>query len=216
MSEKGRLRSSILAVMFTDLQGFTERTSRQTRRENERLLRLYDGLVSPVLRGYRGRRVKRIGDAYLVIFDSATRALLCGAAIQDRLADYNRRVGEGEGLHIRVAVSAGELRLERGDVYGEAVNVAARVENCTEPGEVRFTEAALLLARAELLAYEALGPTRLRGIPEEVRLYRLEREPESEAPYGNRALDALGLPPPDPRRLGRRFLFPSWLSGANR
>lgn len=194
------MKSSICAVMFTDLQGYTERTSRQTRRENERLIRLYDALVSPVIRGYRGRRIKSIGDAYLAIFDSTRRALACGAAIQDRLAAYNQRVGEGEGLHIRVAISAGEIRLEKGDVFGEAVNVAARVESCTAPGEVRFTESALLLAGPDVLPYEALGPESLRGIPEEVRLYRLVRDPEAKAPYGNRTLAPLDLPPPDPRR----------------
>src|SRR5690606_10946425 len=144
------------------------------------------------------------------------RAIACGAAIQDRLADYNGRVGEGEGLHLRVSIGAGEVRVEGGDVFGEAVNVAVRVEALTEPGEVRCTETVLLLAQADVLPHESLGAVRLRGIPEEVRLYRLAREATGPAPYGNRALQPLGLEPPDPRRVGRRFAFPSWLSGALR
>lgn len=203
------MKTALYAVMFTDLLGFTERTSRQTRRENERLIRLHDGLLSPVIRAFRGWRIKSLGDAYLVIFDSATRAIACGAAIQDRLAAFNLLVEEGERLHVRVAISAGELRLQGGDVFGEAVNVAARVEGLTEPGEVRFTEAAFLLAGPEGFEYEELGAERLRGIPEEVSLYRLRRR-EGDIPYGNRTLIPLGLPPPDPRRLGRRRFFGLW------
>lgn len=209
------MKTSICAVMFTDLQGYTEKTSRQTRKQNERLLRIHDGLLTPVIRGYGGRRVKKLGDAYLVIFDSATRALACGAAIQDRLAGYNRQVEASERLDIRVAISAGELRLEGGDVFGEAVNVAARVESETEPGEVRFTESALLLADPSAFDYEALGSTRFRGIPDEVKLYRLTRT-GGEAPYGNRTLLPLGLPPPEPRKVARRRFFPFWLQGTIR
>lgn len=209
------MKTSIFAVMFTDLQGFTERTSRQTRKQNERLIRIHDALLSPVIRGYGGRRVKALGDAYLVIFDSATRALACGAAIQDRLAGYNHQVEAGERLHVRVAISAGELRLEGGDVFGEAVNVAARVEARTAPGEVRFTEAALLLADPSAFDYESLGAERLKGIPEEVRLYRLAQG-EGLAPYGNRTLLPLGLPPPEPRKMGRWRFLPTWLQGAIR
>ena len=84
-----RVKTASYAVMFTDIKGFTERTSRQTRAQNERLLRLHDALLVPVIAGYGGRRVKTIGDSYLVVFDSATRALACGAALQDRLALYN-------------------------------------------------------------------------------------------------------------------------------
>jgi class 3 adenylate cyclase len=208
------LKTALYAVMFTDLLGFTERTSRQTRRENERLIRLHDGLLSPVIRAFRGWRIKSLGDAYLVIFDSATRAIACGAAIQDRLAAFNLLVEEGERLHVRVAISAGELRLQGGDVFGEAVNVAARVEGLTEPGEVRFTEAALRLADLADLEYEFLGPHEFKGIPEKVRLYRLARDPEGDAPYGNRTLGPLGLGAPDPRKVGRRRLLPFRWQGA--
>lgn len=184
------MKTALRAVMFTDLLGFTERTSRQTRRENERLVRLHDGLLSPVIRGYRGWRVKSLGDAYLVVFDSATRAIACGAAIQDRLAAFNQRASEADRLHVRVAISAGELRLQGGDVFGEAVNVASRLLGVTGPGEICFTEAALLLADLSGLTYEDLGPHDFRGVPEPVRVFRLARG-DDEAPYGHRFPEAL-------------------------
>lgn len=198
------MKTASYTVMLTDIKGFTERTSQQTRQQNERLLLLHDALLSPVFRGYRGRRIKSLGDAYLVIFDSATRALACGAAIQDRLAAYNRQVPEDEAIHVKIALSAGELRVEGHDVFGEAVNLASRVETRTEAGEVCFTESVLLLCERGFFDYEELGPQRFKGVAEPVRLYRLVARAGEEAPYGDEALGALGLEAPDPRRLSRR------------
>ena len=200
------LKTASYAVMFTDIKGFTERTSRQTRAQNERLLRLHDALLLPVIEGYGGRRVKTIGDAYLVVFESATRAVACGAALQDRLALYNRRIDPAEQIEVRVAINAGEVRVERDDVYGEAVNIAARVEEWADAGEVCFTEAVYLLADRSWLEVDDLGPHTLRGLPEPVRLYRLRRLPEDGMPYGGAALASLHLPDPDPATLGRRRL----------
>lgn len=72
------------AVMFTDIAGFTARTSRQTREENARMLRRHDALLLPVIRALGGRRVKSVGDALLLVFESPTDSVLCGTAIQDR------------------------------------------------------------------------------------------------------------------------------------
>lgn len=198
------LKTASHAVMFTDIKGFTARTSRQTRAENARLLRRHDALLLPVIAGFGGRRVKTIGDAFLVVFDSATRALACGAAIQDRLALFNAQVPPEERIEIRVAINVGEVHLARSDVHGEAVNIAARVEKHTEAGEVRFTEAVHLVADRTAIDVEELGPHALRGLPEPVRLYRLRRVAEGALPYGGGALASLGLPPPDPLVLGRR------------
>ncbi len=214
------MRTRNLAVMFTDIAAFTEKTSRQTREENARMLRRHDALVLPVVRAFRGRRVKSIGDALLLVFESPTDSVVCGMAVQDRLWDYNRRVPEAERLEVRVAVNLGEVRLSQGlggaDVHGEPVNVAARVEAEARPGEVWFTESVYLaMNRAEAPA-EDLGYRALRGLPEPVRLYRAARAPCAlgasasapgplpEPPYGNLGLDRVpSLAPPDPAALDR-------------
>src|SRR5207244_10904680 len=100
----------------------------------------HDALLMPVFRAFEGRLVKTIGDAFLVVFASPTRAVLAGVAIQDRLWDYNRRVAAGEQIHVRVAINLGEVREEKGDVFGEPVNIVARVEGIAEAGEVLLTE----------------------------------------------------------------------------
>jgi adenylate cyclase len=205
------MRTENLAVMLTDMKGFTAATSRQSREENARMLALHDELVLPVIRAFGGRRVKTMGDANLVLFGSPTAGLLCGMAIQDRLWDYGRRVRTEERIEVRVVLSLGEVRLEGGgavpsDVYGEAVNLAARVEAEAEAGQIWFTEAVRLVADRSQAPGEDLGPHELKGIGEEVRLYRVPYATQrgDRAPYGNAALlRVAGLPPPEPERLAR-------------
>src|SRR6266545_2589333 len=207
------MRTENVAVMLTDMKGFTAATSRESREENARMLALQDELVLPVVRAFGGRRVKTIGDAYLVLFASPTSALLCGMAIQDRLWDFGRRVPPEERIEVKVVLSLGEVRLVGSgaiphDVFGEAVNLAARVEAEAVAGEIWFTEAVRLVADRTQVEADDLGARRLKGIEEEVRLFRVRpappREGEEGPPFGNGALGrVLGVPPPEPATLAR-------------
>ena len=208
------MRTSNLAIVFTDIKGFSERTGRQSHEENQRMLRLHDALLMPVFRAFDGRLVKTIGDAFLVVFESPTKAVLAGVAIQDRLWEYNRKAPADEQIHLRVAVNVGEVREEKGDVFGEPVNIAARVEGVAEAGEVLFTEAVYLaMNKAEVPAEEA-GTHSLKGIATPIRVwrvprgaYRLQSEAGSgpqEPPYGGIGLARAGkLPPADPTSLAK-------------
>lgn len=204
-------RSENRAVMLTDMKGYTAATSRQTRQENARMLALHDALLLPVVQAFGGQLLKRIGDALLVLFDAPTEALLCAMAIQDRLWDHGRRVAEDQRIEVRVAVSLGEVRFSaeagREDVFGEAVNLAARVEELAESGEIWFTEAVYWVADRGLVPHEELGWRELRGLPEKVRLFRVLRAPGAEGPpYGDAGLAYVaGLEAPAPERLARRI-----------
>lgn len=166
-------RTETLTVMFTDIVGYAEHTAQQSREANQALLRRHDRLLLPVIARFGGRLVKRIGDGMLVSFRSPTDAVRCGMALQDRLAVERGAEPEAPPLQIRVALNAGEVRVERRDIFGEAVNIAARVEALTPPGEVWFTEAAYLAMNKAEIPHEALGPHDLKGIPEPVRLHRV-------------------------------------------
>lgn len=171
------MKTANLAIVFTDIKGFTERTSRQTLKQNERLLQMHSALLTPLFRACGGRIIKSIGDAFLVTFESPTQAVLCGAAIQDRLWQHNRTTAEAERLEVRVAINVGEVRLESGDVFGEPVNIAARVEGIAEAGEVYFTEAVYLSMNKADVPAEEVGAFELKGIPGKVRVFRVPRAP---------------------------------------
>ncbi|WP_224241460.1 adenylate/guanylate cyclase domain-containing protein [Hyalangium gracile] len=177
------MKTANLAIVFTDIQGFTERTSRQTHEENQRLLRVHHDLLAPLFTAFGGKILKSIGDAFLVTFESPTQAVLSGVAIQDRLWQYNRSAPESEQLHVRVAINVGEVRVESNDVFGEPVNIAARVEGITDAGEVFFTEAVYLSMNKAEVPSQEVGAFELKGIPGKIRVFRVPKGPyRMEAP----------------------------------
>jgi class 3 adenylate cyclase len=185
------MKTSNLAIVFTDIKGFTERTSRQTLEENERLLDTHARLFTPLFHAFGGRIVKSIGDAFMVTFESPTNAVLCGVAIQDRLWLHNRAALEAERFEVRVAINVGEVRVENRDVFGEPVNIAARVEAIAEPGEVYFTEAVYLAMNKADAPSAEVGAFELKGIPGKVRIFKVPRAPyRVEAPAGEAAAES--------------------------
>ncbi len=177
------MKTANLAIVFTDIKGFTERTSRQTLEENQRLLGRHEKLLVPLFHAFGGRIIKSIGDSFMVTFESPTQAVLCGAAIQDRLWIHNRAAPDGERLDVRVAINVGEVRVENKDVFGEPVNIAARVEGIADAGEVFFTEAVYLAMNKAEVPSEEVGAFELKGIPGKVKVYRVPHAPyRVEAP----------------------------------
>jgi class 3 adenylate cyclase len=195
------VRTANLAIVFTEIVGYADRLSRQTYEQSQRMLRLHEALVVPVFRAYQGRRVKTIGGTLLVAFESPTQAVLCGAAVQDRIWDWNRNTPESERIKVRVAVNVGEVRLEKGDVFGDPVNICARVLGLADAGEVLFTEAIWLSMNRNEIEADDGGLQELKGVPEAVRVFRVRPAPDlGVRPYGGGALARAGkLRTPDPR-----------------
>ncbi|WP_084609874.1 adenylate/guanylate cyclase domain-containing protein [Archangium violaceum] len=212
------MKTANLAIVFTDIQGFTERTSRQTLEQNQRLLKVHHDLLTPVFKAFGGRIIKSIGDAFLVTFESPTQAVLGGMAIQDRLWQHNRSVLEAERLDVRVAINVGEVRVEPNDVFGEPVNIASRVESIAEAGEVFFTEAVYLAMNKAEVPSQEVGAFELKGIPGKIRVFRVPRAPyrvevpavvhvtpgaeapisNEQPPFGNLALSRMPVSSPGP------------------
>lgn len=169
-----------LTILFTDIQGFTARTSSSTRADVANLLEEHERLLSPVFGHFNGTIVKTIGDAFLVTFESPTDAVVCGLAIQDVLRKHNAQVPEGRKLAVRVAINVGEVEIRDGDVFGEPVNLAARLEGITEAGEVYFTEAVYLTMNRREAPSTSVGEHTFKGIPGSVRVYKVLQDASSE------------------------------------
>jgi class 3 adenylate cyclase len=167
--------------MFTDIKGFTARTSEQTREDLVSLLAEHERLLVPVFRHFKGTIVKTIGDAFLVYFESPTEAVLCGVAVQEVLHMYNAKVVDAaRRLDVRVAINAGDVELIDGDVLGEPVNIAARLEGIAEAGEVYFTEAVYLTMNRREAPSTEVGERTFKGIPHPIRVYKVVRESTPE------------------------------------
>lgn len=198
-----RLKTAALTVMMTDIAGYTERTSRVSREESARWLALHDALLQPVFRAFGGRVVKTLGDAFLVTFLSPTDAVHCACAVQDRLWLYNHGHSHGavkaeDAIHVRVALSTGEVRLHKGDIFGEPVNLAARLEAIARPGEVLLSDAVYATMNAAEVKLAPRGEQQLKGIARPVTIYAAVPDDASpgspgagtgdKPPFGGRAL----------------------------
>jgi len=168
-----------LTIVFTDMKGFTPRTSGQSRSATMDMLRRHRELLLPVIENRGGKLIKTIGDAFLVTFESPTDAVLTGMELQETLRTHNATLAEPDRIEIRVAINTGEVTLEEGDIYGEAVNIAARIEGIAEANEIYFTEATYLAMNKSEVPSAEIGYRVLKGIPHKIKVYRVLREGES-------------------------------------
>ncbi len=176
---KNTSKSQNLSVMLTDIQGFTDTSSASSRGEIINLIRRHNKLMIPVIEFYRGTVIKSIGDALLCTFPSATDAVVCGIIIQLLLTEYNvRQSDEFKQMRLRVVVNTGDVSLEENDIFGEAVNVTARMEglSCFPGGTIGISESTYLLMNRNEIIAEKVGTETLKGIPEPVTVYKIPLE----------------------------------------
>jgi class 3 adenylate cyclase len=169
----GAMASRTLAIMFTDIQGFTDRTSAASRKDVTDLLRRHEALLVPAFDAFGGTVVKTIGDAFLVTFAGPTDAVLCGIAIQEILRQHNATAEEKHRIDVRVAINVGDVEITANDVYGEPVNIAARLEGIAEAGQVYFTEAVYQTMNRREVPSSEIGERIFKGIPHPIRIYKV-------------------------------------------
>jgi class 3 adenylate cyclase len=192
-----------LSIMLTDIKGFTDKTSHKTRADIQTMLDEHRSVVLPILEHGGGRLIKTIGDAFLMTFESPTNAVLAGVAVQEALAKLNAGRAADDRLDIRIAINSGEINLVDGDVFGEPVNITARIEGIAEAGQVYFTEAVYLAMNKAEVPSSEIGLMQLKGISEKIRVYKARRE----EPVGAGSVAS-------PERAGLRRFLPPLAAGA--
>ncbi len=170
----------LAAIMFTDIAGFTRLTQADEAGALE-LLRDQDRIVGPIVTAHRGRRIKSMGDGLLIVFPNALDAVECGVAIQRALRQRNSG-SPGAPLRVRIGIHLGDIELRGGDVLGDAVNIASRVEPLAEPGEVCVSDPVYAQVHNKVaFQFVTAGPRFLEGVQDPVTIYRIT-EPGSSAP----------------------------------
>ena len=159
--------------MFTDIAGYTALTQRDEALAMK-LLEEHRSLVRPFLPRHNGREVKTIGDAFLVEFGSALEAVRCAYDIQQSLHELNNGRLAQKKVEIRVGIHLGDVIHSQGDVYGDAVNVASRIEPLATPGGICISEEVQRQVRNKLeFPMVSLGRRELKNVGESVEVFKV-------------------------------------------
>jgi class 3 adenylate cyclase len=161
------------AIMLTDISGYTAFSSKSDSAGVAAAVEQQKKLSEPLIAARRGRLVKWIGDAALVTFASVTDAILCGHELQVAFVELAERGTFAIPPALKVVVHVGEVLVDSdGDIYGNAVNVCARMEKAASPGEVYLSEAVHQFLTPAEIPREFVGEFEFKGVPDKTRIYR--------------------------------------------
>jgi pilus assembly protein CpaF len=171
-----------VTIMFTDVEGSTRLLSTRGFTESHEIMKAYETIIDEKVAEYAGRRIKGLGDGFMISFGSVRHAVECALEIQRAIAEYSKQNPERK-IRIRIGINTGEVVEEAGDIFGAAVNVAARVAGKAKGGEVLVSDVvrSLVGPMAEM-KFAFRGRYKLKGFPDRWRLHQVTPGEVKEAP----------------------------------
>jgi len=168
----GPAPSGLVTILFTDVEGSTVLTQRLGDAKAQEVLRTHNTIVRDALKAHSGSEIKHTGDGIMASFASASRALDCAIAIQRAFAQHNES-NPDMPIRVRIGLNAGEPVAEEADLFGTAVQLAARICAHAEPGEILAPIVVRELAAGKGFLLSDRGDVALRGFEDPVRLYEV-------------------------------------------
>jgi class 3 adenylate cyclase/TolB-like protein/tetratricopeptide (TPR) repeat protein len=178
----------LAAILVADVVGFSRLTGADEDRTLARLRGLRSDLIDPAITAHHGRIVKRTGDGSIVEFRSVVDAVRCAIEVQNGLIERNAGVAEDRRIEFRVGIHVGDVVEEAdGDLMGDGVNIAARLQSIAQPGAICLSEDAYRQVQQRLdLKVTDLGATPLKNIAQPIRVYSLEVGAPAQPKAGQR------------------------------
>jgi adenylate cyclase len=194
MSQTRRLA----AILAADVAGYSRLIGADEEGTLNRLRSIRADVIDPKITEHRGRIVKTTGDGLLVEFSSVVDGLRCATEIQNAMAEGNAEIAAEKRIEFRIGINVGDVVVEDGDIFGDGVNVAARLEGLADPGGICVSARVQEDAAGRLdITFDDLGEQSLKNIARSVRVYRV-RLTEAENTPGSAPIDGAGvLPLPD-------------------
>ena len=174
----------LAAIMFTDIKSFSKKMS-ESEELAMQLLRIHDDTLKETVEKHDGKIIKAIGDAFMVDFSSAVNAVKCAIESQERFYEYNQGKTELEKLEIRIGIHLGDVISDGNDIFGDGVNIAARIEAVTEPTRICISQDVYSQVKNKMpIGTYHMGSISLKNIPEPVEVYEIliESIPEFATP----------------------------------
>ena len=184
----------LAAILAADVVGFSRLASTDEDRTLARLRALRSDLIDPTIAVHNGRVVKRMGDGFLVEFRSVVDAVRCAVELQNSMVERNTGLPEERRIVFSIGIHLGDVVEESdGDLMGDGVNIASRLEGVAKPGAICLSEDAYRQVRARLdFAVSDMGEAQLKNILEPVRIYSLEVGVPAQAKSAAPALSCRG------------------------
>ena len=178
----------LTAILAADVVGYSRLMGEDEVGTLERLKTCRRELVDPAIEEFRGRIVKLMGDGALIEFASIVDAVQCAATIQRRMLGRDQGASEAQQLRFRIGVNLGDIIADGSDIYGDGVNVAARLEGLAEPGGICISGTAFdhVVNKADV-GFASLGEQRLKNIADPVRVYRVLLDPGNPGKIAGRS-----------------------------
>jgi adenylate cyclase len=180
---EARAERRLAAILAADVAGYSRLMGVDEEGTLAALKAYRRELIDPKIAEHRGRIVKTTGDGALVEFASAVDAVRCAMEIQRTMAERNANVPEDRRIEFRIGINVGDIIIDEGDIYGDGVNIAARIETLAGPGAICLSENAYKQIKNKLaLDISDMGEQHLKNIAEPVRVYGLRSEEATTRP----------------------------------
>ena len=164
----------LAAIVATDVVGYSRLMAVDEAGTHARLKALRKDFLEPKTAEHHGRVVKLTGDGALIEFASVVDAIECAAALQNGVTERQAGLPADQRIAFRIGINIGDIIIEDGDIYGDGVNIAARLEGLAEPGGVCVARNVYNQVKGKVaFGFEPLGDHRVKNIPEPVTVYRL-------------------------------------------
>jgi class 3 adenylate cyclase len=162
---KGRGERRLTAVLAADVAGYSRLMGADEEGTLSQLKAHRRALVNPKIKQHRGRIVKTTGDGVLVEFASVVEAVCCAVEVQHGMVKRNAEVPQEKRMQFRIGINVGDIIIDGNDIFGDGVNVAARLEGIAEPGGILFSRQVYDQIEGKLkLRFRKLGPRVLKNI----------------------------------------------------
>ena len=175
-----RVDRRLAAVLAADVAGYSRLMGADEEGTLARLKAIRKALADPAIASHRGRIVKTTGDGMLVEFASAVDAVRCAVEVQRSMAEQNAAVPQDQRIEFRVGIHVGDIIFDDNDIFGDGVNIAARLEGIAEAGGLCISDDAYRQIRGKVeIAFDDLGPQTLKNIAEPMRAWRVQLDGQS-------------------------------------
>ena len=193
----------LAAIVLADIVGYSHLMGDDEAGTLTAVAALRSTIIDPAVEARGGRLVKSMGDGFLLEFASAVDAVECSAEIQGRVAEMSGETKAAQSIELRIGINVGDIMVEDGDVSGDGVNVAARLEGLADPGGILLSQAAYDQVRDRVrYSFDDLGDRSLKNIARPVKVFRLvmgrpskPRRPRLQGDFGD--LQAVAVLPFD-------------------